>query len=84
MGIRSDSNGLASTPPNLNPIENLQIQLINCIEARYPAPRNLNDLRAALYEERTVISEQYINYLVNSVRHHCETLTDSGGHLTRN
>ena len=84
MAGRSDSNGLASTLPNLNPLENLQDQLMNCIDAYHPAPRKLNHLRAALYEEWAVISEQYVNFLVNSVRHHCQTLIDSGGHLTRN
>ena len=80
----SVSNGLVSILVELNPIENLQDQLINRIEAHHPAPLNLDELRAALCEEWTVISEQYINYLVNSVRHHCQTLIDSGGHLTCN
>uniref|UniRef100_A0A673MMT0 Tc1-like transposase DDE domain-containing protein n=1 Tax=Sinocyclocheilus rhinocerous TaxID=307959 RepID=A0A673MMT0_9TELE len=52
--------------PDLNPIENLWDQLSRRVEGRNPAPQNLNDLRAALQEDRHV----------NSMRHRCQTVID--------
>ncbi len=37
--------------PDMNPIENLWDKQSRYIESRNPARQNLNDLRAALYEE---------------------------------
>uniref|UniRef100_A0A3Q3SUE0 Tc1-like transposase DDE domain-containing protein n=1 Tax=Mastacembelus armatus TaxID=205130 RepID=A0A3Q3SUE0_9TELE len=37
--------------PDLNPLENVWDQLSRLVEARTPAPQNLNDLRDALQEE---------------------------------
>ena len=68
--------------PDLNPIENLWDQPSRRVEARNPAPQNLNDLRAALQEEWNAMPQQTISRLVNSMRRRGQAIIDGQGHMT--
>lgn len=49
--------------PDLNPVENLRDQPGRRVEARYSAPQNLNNLRAALQQEWDAAPQQIISPL---------------------
>ncbi len=68
--------------PDLNPIENLWDQLSHRVEGHNHAPQNLNDLRAALQEERNAMPQQTTSRLVYSMRHRCQAVIDAQGHMT--
>lgn len=68
--------------PDVNHIENLWNQLIRHVEACKSVTQSLNDLRAALHEERDAIPQQTISRLVKSLRRCCQAIIDSQGHMT--
>ncbi|KAL0190831.1 hypothetical protein M9458_013529, partial [Cirrhinus mrigala] len=65
-----------------DPIENLCDQLSHRVEGRNDAPQNLNGLKAALSEEWNAMPQQTIRQLVNSMRRHCQAVTDAQGLMT--
>ncbi len=53
---------------DMSPIEHVWDALDRCIRQRVPVPANIQQLRTAIEEERTNITQATINNLINSMR----------------
>ncbi len=70
--------------PDMSPIEHVWDALDRCIRQRVPVPANIQQLRTAIEEEWTNISQATINNLINSMRRIFVALHEAnGGHRYR-
>ncbi len=69
--------------PDLSPIEHVWDALDRRIRQCVPVPANIQQLRTAIEEEWTNISQATIYNLINSTRRRCVALREAnGGHTT--
>ncbi len=67
--------------PDISPIEHVWDALDRRIRQRVPVPANIQQLRTAIEEEWTNITQATINNLINSMRRRCDALREANsGH----
>ncbi len=69
--------------PDMSPIEHVWDALDRRLRQRVPVPANIHQLRAAIKEEWTNISQATINNQINSMRRRCAALCEANGGHTR-
>ncbi len=69
--------------PDMSPIEHVWDALDRYIRQRVPVPANIQQLRTAIEEEWTNITQATIYNLINSMRRRCVALREANGGHTR-